>query len=172
MKKLAMMMAALVAVVGLATSATAQAAGPRDGGGGLQQGNKRQGGMGMRMGAGRLEQEIVPKLKLSADQQKKWDAVNKDIKAEMEKMRAQFQKGQQGAKGERPQMSDADRQKLMAKFKGFQDKKMAILTKDQKAMYEKLMKEARDKMMKERQKGGGGAGAGGGKGKAGGGGGL
>lgn len=173
-----MMVVASVAVMGLATSALAQAAGPK-GGGGLQQGGKAQGGQrqgGMRMmGGGRFEEQILPKLKLSADQKKKWDAVNKDMQAEMEKIRASMQKAggaQTGqGQGQRPRMSEADRTKLQAKFKAFNDKKMAILTKDQKATYEKEMKAAREKFMKERggQRGGGGAAGGKTGGKGGGG---
>lgn len=169
MKRLAMMVVASVAVMGLATSALAQAAGPK-GGGGLQQGGKgqgqRQGGFRGMMGGGRMEEQILPKLKLSKDQKVKWDAVNKEMQAEMEKVRANMQKAggaQQGGQnqGNRPRMSDADRQKLQAKFKAFQDKKMAILSKDQKAIYDKEIKALRDKFMKER--GGGQAGKGGGK---------
>ena len=178
MKRLAMMVVASVAVMGLATSALAQAAGPK-GGGGLQQGGKgqagqRQGG-GMRMmGGGRMEEQILPKLKLSGDQKKKWDAVNKEMQTEMEKIRASMQKagGAQGqGQGQRQRMSEEDRTKMMAKFKAFNDKKMAILTKTQKDLYEKEMKAARDKFMKERGGQGGrpgGAAGGNAGGKAGG----
>lgn len=154
MKKLAMIVVASVAVMGMATSVFAQGAGPKTGGG-LKQGGQAKGqGGGRMMMRGKMMDEIVGKLGLSADQKKKWDAQVKAIREEREKARAGFTKGQKP--------TDEQRKAMMAKFKAQNDKLMAILTKTQQAKYKELMKAAMEKMMKERGAGGAGKGKGGG----------
>lgn len=149
MKKLMMVLAVSAAVLGVATSAMAQKAGPK-GGGGLEQGNK-QGKIGQRMQMrGKMQKEILAKLDLSADQKSKWEANAKAMRTEMEALRGK------GDTGQKP-----DRKALMEKMKGYQEKFMAILTPKQQEQYKKLMEEA---VAKYRKENGGGAGAGGKKG--------
>lgn len=154
MKKLLTGLAAVAAVMALATSAIAQSAGPKNGGQGAGQGQRGQGGQ-MR---GKLQAEVLKKLNLTAAQKLKWDSTTKQMQAEMTKMRADAQKS-----GKRP-----DREQSLAKMKGWNEKLMAILTVKQKGDYEKLMKEAMDKWRKENggaaRPGGNGGAAGGNKG--------
>lgn len=163
MKKVLMGFLATVAVMALATSAVAQSAGPKNGGqgggkAGAGQGQRQGGGMMMR---GKIQEEVLKKLNLTTAQKSKWDTITKQMRAEMDKIRAAGEKS-----GKRP-----DRQEMMAKFKGYNDKLMAVLTPKQKTDYEKYMKEAMEKARKERGGGPGGPGGGGagGKGKGGGG---
>jgi len=166
MKKVLMGFVATVAVLGMATSVMAQNAGPKNGGqgggkAGAGQGQRQGGGMMMR---GKIQAEVLKKLNLTAAQKTKWENVSKQMRAEMDKIRAESEKS-----GKRP-----DRQEMMAKFKGYNDKLMAILTPKQKTDYEKFMKEAMEKARKERGgqggPGGGAGGRGGDKGGKGGGG--
>lgn len=161
MKKVLMGFVATVAVLGMATSVMAQSAGPKNGGqgggkAGAGQGQRQAGGMMMR---GKIQEEVLKKLNLTAAQKTKWENVTKQMRAEMDKVREESKKS-----GKRP-----DREQMMAKFKGYNDKLMAILTPKQKTDYEKLMKEAMEKARKERGGAGGGAGDKGKGGKGGGG---
>ena len=124
---------------------------------GKQGKQNKQGAQGQRglMMRGKVQQEVLGKLNLTADQKSKWEAVAKDMRTEMEKLRG---KNQAGAK--------PDRKALMEKMKGYQDKFMAILTTKQQEQYKKLMEEA---IAKYRKENGGGAGAGAGGKKGGGG---
>ena len=149
-----MVMAVSAAVLGVATSAMAQKAGPK-GGGGLQGGKQGQQVQRLQV-RGKLQKEILEKLNLTADQKSKWEANAKEMRAEMEKLRAQNTSGQK-----------PDRKAMMEKMKGYQDKMMAILTPKQQEQYKKLMEEAVAKYRKEN--GGGEAGKGGKKGGGGGG---
>lgn len=154
MKKVLMGFVATVAVLGMATSSMAQNAGPKNGG---QGGGKAGAGQGQRQGGGfmmrgKIQEEVLKKLNLTAAQKTKWESITKQMRAEMDKIRSESEKS-----GKRP-----DREQMMAKFKGYNDKLMAVLTPKQKTDYEKLMKEAMEKMRKER--GGGGPGGPGGRG--------
>lgn len=160
MKKVLSGLVAVTAVMALATSAVAQSAGPKNGGQGGkqggqqgQQGRQGQGGQQFRM-RGQMQEEILKKLNLSAAQKQKWDATTKSMRDEMTKMREAAQKS-----GKQP-----DRAQFTAKMKTWNDKLMAILTPKQKADYEKLMKEAVEKMRKERGGQGGGTAGGANKG--------
>jgi Spy/CpxP family protein refolding chaperone len=147
MKKVLTGLVAVAAVMALATSAVAQSAGPKNGGQGGQQGRQGQGGQQFRM-RGQMQEQILKKLNLTAAQKQKWDATTKQMRDDMMKTREAAQKS-----GKQP-----DRAQFTAKMKTWNDKLMAILTPKQKADYEKLMKEAVEKMRKERGAGGGAAG--------------
>ncbi len=151
MKKLMMVMGISAAVLGVAASAMAQGAGPKNGGG-LQQGNKqgKQGQQGKRMQMrGKMQKEILAKLNLTDAQKTKWEETMKAMREEM--------KAGAGEKGEK-----RDRKAQMEKMKGWQEKLMAILTTKQQAEYKKLTEEAIAKYRKEN--GGGAPGQGGKKG--------
>lgn len=142
-----------------AVSALAQQAGAR--GQGQSQGQQRQGqaqGQGQgRMGGMRGQAEIFEKLKLTADQKKKIEALQTKNQAAFTKLRDEKDQAKR-----REGM-----QKLMTSM---QTEIGKILTKDQKAQYDKLIAERRAQF----QRGGAGAGratggAAGGAAKAGGG---
>ena len=99
---------------------------------------------------GKMGEEILAKLNLTAAQKTKWDALTKQRRAEMEKMR-----------GTDP--SKMDRKAMMEKMKGWQDKFMAVLTPDQQKKYKALAKEAMEKWQKDHPGGPGGAGGFGGR---------
>lgn len=157
MKKILMGLVAMAAVMSLATSAVAQGAGPKTGGQGQGQGQRGQ----FQQQRQKMQEEILKKLNLTAAQKTKWDATTKQMRAEMDKIRADAQKS-----GKQP-----DRQQFMTKMKGWNDKLMAILTPKQKTDYEKYMKEVMEKARQQRGGQGGrtGGGAAGGGTKTGGG---
>lgn len=128
-----------------AVSALAQQAGAR--GQGQAQGQQRQGqaqGQGQgRMGGMRGQAEIFEKLKLTADQKKKIEAVQTKNQAAFAKLRDEKDQAKR-----REGM-----QKLMTSM---QTEIGKILTKDQKTQYDKLIAERRAQF----QRGGAGAGAG------------
>ena len=150
------------AVMALGTGVFAQDAGPK-GKGGQGQGQFRQGpggqgkkGPGMRVG--RMQQEVLAKLNLTAAQKAKIEALNKKMQAEVQKL-----------------MQGGDREQMREKFRPLMEQHrkdlMAILTKEQQVKYEQLVKEAREKMRQGRGGPGGqgpAGGAGKGKGKGGG----
>lgn len=142
-----------------AVSALAQQAGAR--GQGQAQGQQRQGqaqGQGQgRMGGMRGQAEIFEKLKLTADQKKKIEALQTKNQAAFTKLR--------------DEKDQAKRREGMQKLMTSMNTEIGkILTKDQKAQYDKLIAERRAQF----QRGGAGAGratggAAGGAAKAGGG---
>lgn len=152
---------------------------------GGRQGQPGQGGGRMMMGGrmSKMQDEILAKLNppLTKDQKAKIEALRKKQAAEFEKMRGQM--GAPGARGGAtggakggakggttngtgqrtgaPPAGGANsdmREKFRTMMEKNQKDFMAILTKPQQTQYEKLMKEAIEKMRKER---GGAPGAGG-----------
>jgi Spy/CpxP family protein refolding chaperone len=147
MKKWMLMMAVMATVFSVATSAFGQSAGPKNGAG-LQGKGKQDKAVGQGAMRGKLQQEVLAKLNLTAEQKSQWEAVAKDMRAEMQKLRGQNQDGKQ-----------VDRKAMMEKMKGYQEKFMAILTPEQKEQYKKLMQEA----VAKARKGKDGKGEGGGR---------
>jgi hypothetical protein len=162
MKKLITTFIVAGAVLGLSAVTFGQAAGAKQGGakqggakqgakqGGARQGGVRAGGQGAnRMGRmAKMQEELLAKLKLNADQKKKVEAHDKKMAAKMKAMFDEMQK-----------KPNSDRSAMRAKFTALReegDKGMkAILTADQWTKFEVARKEAREKMRKEF---GGGAG--------------
>lgn len=130
----------------MVTSVFAQGtgAGPKGGQGGVNSGKPGQQGRpgGMRMGGRRFQDEVFAKLNLNADQKAKIKALQDKFRKEMEAMRSK------GTAGGPP--SQADRDKMMAKFKAHNDALMKILTPAQKTKFEQLMKEMREKARSQR----------------------
>jgi Spy/CpxP family protein refolding chaperone len=125
----------VVAIVSaaMAGSVLAQGAGPK--GGAPSQGTQKP-GQGARGQMGKMQQEIMAKLNLTNDQKAKIKDLGEKRMAEMKKLR------ESGKQVDRAQMK-AMRDKNEADLK-------AILTAEQYKKYEALMKEMREKMMKER----------------------
>lgn len=162
MKKILTLIAVSVISVGLVL---AQGAGPAGGFKPGQAGGPGGPGGGRMGGMRKMNEEIMAKLGLNADQKKKIAALEASNKKAMEARRAKMK-----ASGAKP-----DRTAMMAEMKKMRDANKAalakILTPAQMKKYEALVKEARAKMMKERGANGGAgaaAGARGGKGKKGG----
>lgn len=154
-RTLTTILAALMAT----TLVFAQAAGPRGGAGQAGPGGKGQVGGGVRR-MGQFQQKVLDQLNLNANQKSQIKALNDKRMAEMKARRDKMQaNGQQ-----------VDREKMRAEMKKNQDAYQAslkkILTAQQFAKYEQLMKAEMEKMRKQ---GGGQPGAGGKAGKGGGG---
>ncbi|MBL8047815.1 MAG: hypothetical protein JNJ45_03945 [Chthonomonas sp.] len=116
----------------MATSAIAQTAGPKGQGG--QPGGPGKGGDGPRGGMrGGGIKMFADKLNLTADQKAKLAKLDEAMKAEFGKMRS----------SNLPQ--EQKREKMRSMMKSHMEKVQAILTKEQKAKLEQLMKEARAK---------------------------
>ncbi len=140
-KTLSLLLAGIVAA-SLATSTWAQGAGPKGGakppqqGGKLGQPGQGKGGPGMRMG--KMYGELMGKLDLSAAQKSRIAAIDAKHKDSMQKLMQ--------APGERDQK--------MTKFRELSQKHrsdvQAVLTPAQKAQFERLMKEAREKFRQNR----------------------
>lgn len=175
-----------VAVMSVVTvSAFAQGAGPAKGG--AAQGGKAGGPGGpggMRRGGGMMgmDDAVLAKLNLTADQKKKVAALKEATKKKGEDFRKSLglgagagagkagagKAGKAGAAGgpggQRIKLTDDQRAKLKAIGEGYQTGLKKILTPTQQASYEKEMKAQREKMRSQFQKGGG-PGAAGAKGK-------
>ncbi|MBX3112789.1 MAG: hypothetical protein KF857_12375 [Fimbriimonadaceae bacterium] len=142
------------AVMALATASIAQSAGPR---GGAGQG--RPGGAnGQQMMKQRQEMmnKIYDQLKLTADQKKKIEALNKDRMAKMQKMFGQGRPAG-GANG-RPPANDQRRAEMQKMQKDYEASLKKIMGDSKYAEYQKLLKAAREKARANRPGGGGGAG--------------
>jgi Spy/CpxP family protein refolding chaperone len=127
----------------LVGSASAQAAGPRGGGveAGGQGAGKGQGhGGGMRML--KVQHEVLGKLGLSVDQNKRVEDLAKGLMAHMKDLRAKAKAG--------------DKEQIKGQMKSIREdynkSLMAILTPAQQTQYKQLMKE---EMLKMRKEGGG-----------------
>lgn len=120
----------------------AQGAGPKGGGVGQQKGQEGRG-----FKRGKMNQEFMTKLNLTADQKKKVEALQKSTQ---EKMRALMGKG--GAPGDRQGMREKFKPIMEAHMKAMKE----ILTPEQEKKLEAMRKEMRSKR--------GGPGAPGGKG--------
>lgn len=189
-KVMTLMITAALAVV-MVGSASAQAAGPKQGtqnkgaqgkGGGPQQfgGGQRQGGGqrmgGMRMGGGvrfLLMPDNAKKLGITPAQKTKLEAIQKEADALMKPYQADFEKMRNASPDEREKnrakMMEVF-QKLRPKMEAITKKVDAVLTADQKKKVEAMRKEMRGRMGGPGGPGGPGGGAGGpGRGGAGGG---
>ena len=173
------------AVMGvLAVSAFAQGAGPTAGGkGGPQAGGKGKGPGGGRRGMLQMDTEILAKLKLTPDQDKKVKALKADTQKKAEALRKSLGAGKGGAKaggakagagappaggpGGRPQISPEVREKMKAINEGYVAGLKKILTPNQFSTYEKEVKAMRDKMKAQFGNRAGGPGAAKGAGKKG-----
>jgi len=149
------------AVVGVLTvSAFAQGAGPAGGAKGQKGGaagapGKGGPGGGMRRGIGNWDTEILTKLKLTADQQKKVKALKESTQKKSDELRKSFMGGAKpgagappaGGKpgGQRMQLTPEQREKFKSLTEGYMKGMKAILTPTQAAEYEKAMKEMRSK---------------------------
>ncbi len=166
-----MKIALCLAIVGsVVTPTLAQDAGPRG------QGNRQQRANGQQDQMRKIEAKVLAQLKLTTEQKAAIDALNKkfeeDLKKLREEMRGQGARGKPAAgAGQRPGAGEASRQEnpMRGKMRELMDTRrknlMKILTKEQGATYQKLMKEEMEKLRKERGQGGGGqrrGGAGGG----------
>lgn len=138
MKKFLTLVTAVGLAVSLSAISLAQGAGPKNGGQGstTQKGQKgqegRRGGMMMR---GKMMQEILAKLNLTADQKKKIEALQASTREKIKALRDK-NKG-----GDMRSMRDQFRPIMEAHQKGMKD----ILTDAQEKKLEELMKEARAK---------------------------
>jgi Spy/CpxP family protein refolding chaperone len=133
---------ALAAV--LTVVAFGQAAGPAGGGvqGGTQGAGGKQGKAGALRGGQKLEQAIFAKISppLDARQKAELDRINAKAKDSMKALRAKVQGGDKSAlKGELQKIQEERRNSL----KG-------LLTAEQQKSYMALMKEAMEKLRKER----------------------
>lgn len=150
--KISIKMLAATAILGVfAAASVAQEAGPQGGAPVAGKGGRQGGGMGMGMRMMREHQEEMMKaLKLTPEQKKKVEALQKKTMEDMMALRKE-------SKGDRQVM----REKAM-KMRGEHNKAlMAILTPAQQKIYKEKSKEFMEKMKKERGQGGG---FGGGKG--------
>lgn len=161
---------ALAVMSALTVSVFAQGAGPGAGKGQAGGGRPGQGGQGgpgggMRRGPGMMmgmDSEILAKLKLTKPQMDAVKKVKEDTKKKMDALRASMPKPKDG---ERPKMDPGMRDKFKGLMDGYQAGMKKAMGDKKFAEYQKLMKEAMDKM---REKGGFGGGRPGGPGAAGG----
>ena len=128
-----------VALMGLATSSFAQAAGPKGGATGLDQGVGK--GQGQRLQAlAKVNKEILAKLDLSKQQQRQVEAHQKKSQAAMQALREKAQ----GLK---------DRKGLVEELQKIQkesrDGMLKILTAEQQAKYKELLQAAIEKLRKD-----------------------
>lgn len=178
-----------VAVMSVVTvSAFAQGAGPAKGGaqGGKAGGPGGPGGMRRGGGMMGMDDAVLAKLNLTADQKKKVAALKDATKKKGEEFRKSLGLGAGpgagkagagkagagkagaagGPGGQRIKLTDDQRAKLKAIGEGYQTGLKKILTPTQQASYEKEMKAQREKMRAQFQKAGGpGAAGAGAKGK-------
>ncbi len=153
MKKIFTLVGIVAAVGALATASFAQKPGPggQGGQGGKFGGGQGGPGQGRMQGMRKMQEEILAKLNLTADQKSKIKALNdkfqKDIQALM--------------KSGDPQ---SNRDKFRELSKNHRDAMMKILTPAQQTQYKKLIDEARKKFGGPGGPGGAGAGKGPGKG--------
>lgn len=136
MKKTLTVLAIATMALGLGVGAYAQDAGPQ--GGQLKQGQGQRKGGGMQKARGKIQQDILAQLNLTADQKAKIEALNKKTQETVkEKMAAADGDRQKGGQGMREVM------------KNHQESLMKILTKEQQVKYRELwmakMKEMREK---------------------------
>jgi len=154
MKKFFSLIFAGALLAGLVSSVSAQGggAGPKGGAPGVQGGPGGPGGPGGRRPGGRMA-ELMGKIQppLTADQKKKIEAINKDFRAQMQKLMGGTpgqppKPGQNGGAG-RPNF---DRSKFEPLMKKRNEAILRVLNDKQDASYKKLMEE----MMKRRRQGG------------------
>lgn len=126
MKRLLTIFTAVAIAASMTSMAVAQDAGPKKGKGGEHGPGPKPGGR-MRM----MQQELLAKLNLTPAQKQKIEALNKQM---MEKM-----------KGERNAKPEDRREKMKALQDWHRAELKKILTAEQFAKFEKLMKEAREK---------------------------
>lgn len=126
----------MVAVMALSTSAFAQQAGPRGGGGKPEGGREGRQGGGMRMM--KIEDEIFAKLNLTAQQKTQINKLREDRRKAVEGLRAKNLQREQI----RPEM-----QKITTNYREGLKK---ILNPAQEKQYQELWKAAVEKMRKER----------------------
>jgi Spy/CpxP family protein refolding chaperone len=130
----------------LSLGAFAQQAGPQGGGvsGGTAGGpGGRAGGI---KGMQKIEEEIWAKITppLTADQRDKLTSINQKMKASFKALRGKAQTGDKGALRDEIQKLMKERRESIS----------ALLTPEQKTSYEKLLKDAMDKIRSENGKGG------------------
>jgi Spy/CpxP family protein refolding chaperone len=169
-----------VAVMSVFTvSAFAQGAGPAKGGvqGGKAGGPGGPGGMRRGGGMMGMDDAVLAKLNLTADQKKKVASLKEATKKKGEEFRKSLglgagagkagagKAGAGGPGGQRVKLTDEQRNKLKAIGEGYQSGLKKILTPTQQATYEKEMKAQREKMRSQFQKGGAAGGPGGAAGK-------
>jgi Spy/CpxP family protein refolding chaperone len=135
----------IVALGVLAVGAFAQAAGPQGGGvkGGVQGGGKGDLGKGGLKGNQKLEQQIWAKLTppLNADQKAKLELINQKTMSSVKALKEKIGKG-----GDR----EALKPEIMKIQQERRDAIKALLTPEQQKSYMALMKEAMEKLRKER----------------------
>ncbi len=146
MKGFLTVLAAGSLVAGLSGVAVSQGAGPggkskppaNSQGKTQGKGQGAQQGQGRRGGFGRVQEEVLAKLNLTAPQKQKIGAIQQKTRDAMMKLRD----------------APGDRQQKMAKFRELSQKSrqevLAVLTPKQKAQFEELMKAAIEKMRSER----------------------
>jgi Spy/CpxP family protein refolding chaperone len=162
MKNLMMLVAVAALAIGAATDSFAQ---NRQGQG---QGQRQQGqGQGQRQGQPpgqnregamfRMQEQILAKLNLTADQKKRVTALNKKTEESMKKLR------------EAPGEMRSKMPKFREIHEGHEKALLQILTAQQRTRYQELLKQERERRMKERQqRQGQGGGQGGGQRRGGG----
>ena len=148
MKKFFSLIFAGALLAGLVSSVSAQGgAGPKGGAPGVG-GQQRPGGG---RGPGGRMAELMGKIQppLTADQKKKIEAINKDFRAQMQKLMGGTpgQPPKPGQNGQRPQF---DRSKFEPLMKKRTEAILKVLNDKQDASYKKLMED----MMKRRRQGG------------------
>lgn len=139
-------------VAAFAVTAIAQGPGPK-GGAPAGQGQRGPGGG---MGRGMMNDELMKKLNLTAKQKTQIEALQAKMRKEMEALRPKDAPGG-GAKpgqGGRPApgqgRDNPNREKMRAAFEKYQKEFLAILTPEQKAIWEKEMKEMRERFRQGR----------------------
>ena len=157
---------ALAVMSALTVSVFAQGAGPGAGKGQAGGGKPGQGGPGggMRRGPGMMmgmDSEILAKLKLTKPQMDAVKKVKEDTKKKMDALRESMPKPKPG---ERPKMDPGMREKYKGVMDGYQAGMKKAMGDKKFAEYQKMMKEAMEKM---REKGGLGGGRPGGPGAGG-----
>lgn len=148
MKKLFSLIFAGALLAGLVSSVSAQGgAGPKGGAPGVQ-GGQRGPGQGGRNRMSEMMGKIQPPL--TADQKKKIEAINKDFRAQMQKLMGGTpgqppKPGQTGANGGR--RMQFDRSKFEPLMKKREEAILKVLNDKQDASYKKLMSEMRARRM-------------------------
>ena len=151
MKKLFSLIFAGALLAGVVSSVSAQGgAGPKGGAPGVQGGQRGPGGRGP---GGRMA-EMMAKIQppLTADQKKKIEAINKDFRAQMQKLMgaAPGQPPKPGQTTQGSQRMRFDRSKFEPLMKKREEAILKVLNDKQDASYKKLMAEMRAR----RQQGG------------------
>lgn len=135
-----------VAAIAISVPVLAQDAGPRGGKGGAGAGQPGQPRMGMRMG--RMNDEMMKKLNLTAEQKKKVEALQKKQQAERRKVMEgmKLTPGTQPTEEQRKQM----REKMQPMIERHQKEFQEILTPTQREQFKKMIEEARKRFTERR----------------------